>query len=76
MTIDDDPPPDADAPAALSEEAGSLRRMLEYAQLIARDLKLATAERLIGAALLSVNEAGQSPRAEPAPGLLTPDRLH
>ena len=76
MTIDDDQTSAADAPAASSGEADSLRRMLEYAQLIARDLALPTTERLIGAALLSLREAGQSTRAEPAPGLLTPDQLH
>jgi hypothetical protein len=68
-----------DMPSVLTEngdEAEALRRMLEYAQLIAGELKLTTAERLIGAALLSLNDAREAPPADAATDRLTPDQIH
>jgi hypothetical protein len=58
MTRDDASP----APATANpEEIKSLRRLLEYAQLVAGELDLALAERLIGAAVLSLTDtAGRS----------------
>lgn len=68
-----------DIPSVLTgdaTEAQALRRMLEYAQLIAGELKLPTTERLIGAALLSLNDAPETPRTECAAAPAVPDQIH
>ena len=67
-------------PAADPDEIKSLRRLLEYARLVAGDLDLALAERLIGAAVLSLTDsAGRSgidSTTDCLPDWQPPGRIH
>lgn len=57
MKLENDLPSDIDTPDDTPDETAALYRLLAFAELAARDLKLGITEQLIGAALLSLIES-------------------